>query len=118
VVLGLSVNPRPAGPWGMTRFPPAPMSSLTDVPLRFDLGESTGPPLALSDLLTPEVLARLAGLTGGYTSSTGDPDLRAAIAAEVGVAPGQVLVTAGAASAAAHSRGSPTATRDFHNTCP
>lgn len=83
----------------MTRFPPAPMSELTDVPLRFDLGESTGPPLALGDLLTPGVRARLAGLTGGYTSSTGDPELRAAIAAEVGVAPDQVLVTTGAAGA-------------------
>ena len=83
----------------MTRFPPAPMSELTDVPLRFDLGESTCPPLALGDLLTPAVQQRLAGLTGGYRPSTGDPDLRAAIAAEVGVDPDQVLVTAGAASA-------------------
>jgi aspartate/methionine/tyrosine aminotransferase len=75
------------------------MSELTDVPLRFDLGESTGPPLALGDLLTPPVLRRLATLDGGYRPSTGDPDLRAAIAAEVGVTPDQVLVTPGAAGA-------------------
>jgi aspartate/methionine/tyrosine aminotransferase len=83
----------------MTRFPPAPMIELTDVPVRFDLGESTPPPLALGDLLTPEVRDRLAALDGGYRASTGDPQLRAAIAAEVGVGPDQVLVTAGAASA-------------------
>jgi aspartate/methionine/tyrosine aminotransferase len=97
--LGLSVNRHLPQDRRMTRFAPAPMSELTDVPLRFDLGESTCPPLALGDLLTPSVQRRLAGLTGGYPPSTGHPDLRAAIAAEVGVRPDQVLVTAGAASA-------------------
>ncbi|GAA0927773.1 pyridoxal phosphate-dependent aminotransferase [Virgisporangium ochraceum] len=75
------------------------MSDLTDVPLRFDLGESTGPPLALGDLMTAPVPERLAALDGRYRPSTGDPDLRAAVAAEVGVDPEQVLVTAGGASA-------------------
>ena len=75
------------------------MSELTDVPLRFDLGESTSPPLPLGEVLTPAVQQRLAGITAGYRASTGDPDLRAAIGAEVGVDPDQVLVTAGGANA-------------------
>jgi aspartate/methionine/tyrosine aminotransferase len=75
------------------------MSALTDVPVRFDLGESTPPPLSLGDLLTPDVQRRLAGVDAGYRASTGDPDLRAAIAAEAGVDPDQVLVTVGGAGA-------------------
>lgn len=75
------------------------MSDLTDVPVRFDLGESTPPPLPLGEVLTPAAQQRLAGITAGYRASTGDPDLRAAIGAEVGVDPDQVLVTAGGANA-------------------
>jgi aspartate/methionine/tyrosine aminotransferase len=83
----------------MTRFPPAPMSDLTDVHMRFDLGESTVRPLSVGDLLTPPVLERLAAVSTGYTHSAGDPELRAAIATEVGVDADQVLVTTGASGA-------------------
>jgi aspartate/methionine/tyrosine aminotransferase len=75
------------------------MSDLTDVHMRFDLGESTVQPIAVGDLLTADVLARLAAVTTGYSQSAGDPDLRAAIAAEVEIDSNQVLVTTGASGA-------------------
>jgi aspartate/methionine/tyrosine aminotransferase len=75
------------------------MSALVDRPVRFDLAESTCPSLRLGDLLTPAVLARLADEEIGYGTTEGDPELRALIAADAGVRPDQVLVTAGASSA-------------------
>lgn len=81
------------------RFPPASMSDLVDRPVTYDLGESTCPPLRLGELLGPDVPARLHPLEMGYGTSQGDPELRALIAAETGVAPGEVLVTAGAVTA-------------------
>jgi aspartate/methionine/tyrosine aminotransferase len=86
-------NTRPA------RFPPAPMSELVDLPVRYDLAESTSPPLRLGELLSPEVIARLEELDMGYGTSQGDPELRALIADGLGVDPGQVLVTAGGSTA-------------------
>lgn len=81
------------------RFPPASMSDLVDRPVTYDLAESTCPPLRLGELLGPDVLARLEKLEIGYGTSQGDPELRALIAADNGVAPDEVLVTAGGIAA-------------------
>jgi aspartate/methionine/tyrosine aminotransferase len=80
----------------MTVFPPSPMSALIDVPVRYDLAESTSPPLRLRDLADP---ASLADLALDYGTSRGDADLRALIAAGAGVDADQVLVTVGAIEA-------------------
>ncbi|GAA1390177.1 pyridoxal phosphate-dependent aminotransferase [Catellatospora chokoriensis] len=83
------VSTRPA------RFPAASMSDLVDRPVRYDLAESTCPPLRLGELLDGDTAARLATLDIGYGTSQGDAELRALIASGAGVAPGEVLVTAG-----------------------
>jgi aspartate/methionine/tyrosine aminotransferase len=80
----------------MTTFAPSAMSALIDRPVRYDLAESTCPPLNLGDLADP---AALADLVLGYGTSRGDAELRALIAAGAGVDPGQVLVTVGAIEA-------------------
>ena len=80
----------------MTRFPTGPMSGLIDTVVRYDLAESTCPPLALGELADP---ATLAELSLGYGTSRGDEELRALIAAESGVAADQVLVTVGSIEA-------------------
>lgn len=80
----------------MTTFPPSAMSSLVDVPARYDLAESTGPALRLADLVDP---AAMADLSLGYGTSQGDAELRALIGADAGVGAGQVLVTTGAIQA-------------------
>src|ERR1700712_3681623 len=81
---------------GMTRFPTGPMSGLIDSVVRYDLAESTCPPLALGELADPTALA---ALSLGYGTSRGDEELRALIAAESGVEADQVLVTVGAIEA-------------------
>lgn len=80
----------------MTTFARSAMSSLVDAPLRYDLAESTCPPLRLDEVCDP---AALAGLRLGYGTSRGAEALRAAIAAEAGVSAEQVLVTVGAIEA-------------------
>ncbi|MFK4083940.1 pyridoxal phosphate-dependent aminotransferase [Kribbella sp. NPDC020789] len=75
----------------MATFPRNPIQSLSDSHPQYDLGESYGPELRLSDLLTPE----LAELELGYGTSQGDQRLRAAIAAAHNVAADQVVVTIG-----------------------
>ena len=80
------------------RFPSASMSDLVDRPVRYDLAESTCPPLPLRELLDGDAGARLGALEIGYGTSQGDAELRALIAAGAGVAPGEVLVTAGGSS--------------------
>lgn len=80
----------------MTTFAPSLMTTLIDRPVRYDLAESTSPPLRLRDLADP---ADLAGLTLGYGTTHGDADLRELVAASTGVAAGQVLVTVGAIEA-------------------
>ena len=80
----------------MTTFPPGPMTSLVDAVVRFDLAESTSPPLQVGDLTDP---ASLAGLSLGYGTSRGDEGLRALIAASSGVDTDDVLVTVGAVEA-------------------
>lgn len=83
----------------MARFGVAPMDSLVDRVVRFDLGESTCPPLRVGDLLEGDVVERLAELPIGYQTSRGDEELRSLIAGTVGVDRDEVLVTAGGVSA-------------------
>ena len=63
----------------MTAFAPNPMTSLVDVPVRYDLAESTGPALRVRDLVDP---ASLADLPLGYGTS------RRLAACDTRVAPG------------------------------
>ncbi|MEV4627350.1 pyridoxal phosphate-dependent aminotransferase [Micromonospora sp. NPDC049523] len=80
----------------MTAFAPSPMTALIDHPVRYDLAESTSPPLNLGDLAD---VATLAAVPLGYGTSRGDARLRALIAADIGVDAEQVLVTVGAIEA-------------------
>ncbi|MEV4619268.1 pyridoxal phosphate-dependent aminotransferase [Asanoa sp. NPDC049573] len=79
----------------MDRFPPASMADLVDVPCRYDLAESTSPPLLLGELLTPAVRERLDNLPIGYGTTPGDAELRTLVAKDLAVDPDQVLLTAG-----------------------
>jgi hypothetical protein len=74
------------------------ISALLDVPVRYDLAESTCPPLALTDITD---LAALRDVPLGYGTSRGDAGVRALIAADTGVGAGDVLLTIGAAQALA-----------------
>jgi aspartate/methionine/tyrosine aminotransferase len=76
----------------MNRFPENDIVSLVGAPPRYELGESTGPDLRLADLLDVDAHG---DLPLAYGSAAGDPALRAAIAAAHGVAPDDVVVTAG-----------------------
>jgi aspartate/methionine/tyrosine aminotransferase len=80
----------------MTTFAANPMTDLVDVPARYDLAESTGPALHVSDLADPAELARL---PLGYGTSRGDEELRALIGGEAGVGADDVLLTVGAIEA-------------------
>ena len=80
----------------MTVFAPSAITALIDSPVRYDLGESTCPPLNLGNLVGP---AELADLALGYGTSRGDAELRSLIAADAGVDAEQVLVTVGAIEA-------------------
>ncbi|MBE1491451.1 pyridoxal phosphate-dependent aminotransferase [Plantactinospora soyae] len=75
------------------------MSGLVDRAVAYDLAESTCPPLRLGELLSPRVRTRLDELEIGYGTTGGDAELRALIAAGVGVDPAEVLVTAGGSTA-------------------
>lgn len=72
------------------------MASLVDVPVRYDLAESTSPALAISDLIEP---AELAGVRLGYGTTPGNEELRRLIASEASIDADQVVVTAGAITA-------------------
>ena len=76
----------------MTRFVHNDIISLTGRAPRFDLAESVGPDLRLGELLGRGTAdeRRL-----GYATAAGDPDLRAAIAAQHGVETDEVVVTVG-----------------------
>ncbi|MBG0567326.1 pyridoxal phosphate-dependent aminotransferase [Actinoplanes aureus] len=80
----------------MTAFTPTAMTSLIDDHVRYDLAESTSPPLSLADLADP---AELAAIPLGYGTTRGSADLRELIAADAGVSAEQVLVTVGAIEA-------------------
>jgi aspartate/methionine/tyrosine aminotransferase len=90
-----SIN-RPRNDRPMTTFAASPMADLIDEPLRYDLGESTCPPVRLADLVDSVTLN---DLELGYGTSRGDAELRALIAADAGLAGNQVLVTVGAVEA-------------------
>lgn len=86
----------------MREFPASPITALIDQAARYNLGESVGADLTVAELLGPdgpEGVAGLAGVRLGYGTSTGDPELRALVAARHGIPDGQVLITAGAAAA-------------------
>ena len=74
----------------------ASMSALIDQPVRFDLAESTSPPLAVGALID---VTELKDLGLGYGTSRGDDHVRTLIAAGACVRPEQVLVTAGSIEA-------------------
>jgi aspartate/methionine/tyrosine aminotransferase len=80
----------------MTTFIPSPMAALVDRPVRYDLAESTCPPLNLGDLVDPTELTDMAL---GYGTSRGDAELRELIAGDAGLNADQVLVTVGAIEA-------------------
>jgi aspartate/methionine/tyrosine aminotransferase len=80
----------------MTTFALSAMTALIDNPVRYDLAESTCPPLNIGDLVDP---AGLADVALGYGTSRGDAELRALIATATDVDAEQVLVTVGAIEA-------------------
>jgi aspartate/methionine/tyrosine aminotransferase len=80
----------------MRQFPASPITELIDGSPQYNLGESYAPHLSVADILDP---AEVAGLSLGYGTSAGDEELRALIAARLGVPEGQVLLTAGASAA-------------------
>lgn len=71
------------------------IASLVDVPVRYDLAESTSPALAIADLIEPTELAEV---RLGYGTTPGSEELRALIAADAGIEAGQVLTTVGASA--------------------
>ena len=75
----------------MATFRRNDISSLTEFTPRYDLGESYGPDLKLSDLLTPS----MGELELGYGTASGDLRLRTAIAERHGVRPDQIVITVG-----------------------
>lgn len=80
----------------MVLFAPSVMTALIDQPARYDLAESTCPPLRLGDLGDPSALAEV---ELGYGTSLGEAGLRSLIAADAGVDPAAVLVTVGSIEA-------------------
>jgi aspartate/methionine/tyrosine aminotransferase len=83
----------------MREFPASPITALIEEKPLYNLGESMGRDLTVAGLLGPDGMAALSGVTIGYGTPAGDPALRKVIAARHGIADGQVLITAGAASA-------------------
>ena len=83
----------------MRQFPASPITALIDEKPRYNLGESVAPDLTVADLLAPAGLADLAGVSLGYGTSAGSPELRALVAGRHGVTDSQVLITTGAAAA-------------------
>ena len=79
----------------MTRFAPNDIIHLVGDAPRYDLAESLGPNLRLSDVLDADALRELAGLSLGYGTAEGSAELRAQIAAAHGVQSDDVVVTAG-----------------------
>lgn len=78
----------------MTRFARNEIISLTGRAPRHDLAESVGPNLRLAELLDAGT-GPLGELALGYATPAGDPALRAAIAAQHGVAADDVVITVG-----------------------
>jgi len=83
----------------MPRFSRNDIMSLVGQKPRHELGESYGPSLRLSELLSSPDVALLDELELDYGSVEGDPLLRGAIAERHGVHPDDVVVTVGSAHA-------------------
>jgi aspartate/methionine/tyrosine aminotransferase len=83
----------------MRQFPASPITALIDEKPRYNLGESMARDLTVAELLGPAGPAGLAGLSLGYGTTAGDPQLRALVAARHGVPADQVLITSGSAAA-------------------
>jgi aspartate/methionine/tyrosine aminotransferase len=83
----------------MGRFRKNEIIALLDQRPEHNLGESTSQDLALGEIIDGDVLERLKSLRLGYGSSQGEPELRAHIAANLGVSPDEVIVTVGGSSA-------------------
>src|SRR5260370_8541371 len=79
----------------MPRFPKNDIISLIGEMPRYDLGESVGPDLRLSDLLDPSAQPSFGELALGYGSGQGDRRLRTLIADAHGVGADDVVVTVG-----------------------
>ncbi len=82
----------------MRSFPASPITALIDEKPVYNLGESIGPELTVTDVIGPEGLEPLANLTLAYGTSAGDATLRALVAERHGIPDRQVLITSGAAA--------------------
>jgi aspartate/methionine/tyrosine aminotransferase len=83
----------------MRHFPASPITAVIDEKPLYNLGESVGPDLPVTDVLDPEALASLGGVALGYGPSAGQEELRSLIAARHGIPAAEVLITNGAAAA-------------------
>ena len=79
----------------MALFPNSDIISLTAETPRYDLGESVGPDLALTELLTADDSAWLNDIVLGYGTAAGEQDLRTEIARTHGVTAEDVVLTVG-----------------------
>ena len=77
------------------RFLRNDIMSLTEQTPRFDLAESIGPDLRLTDLCPPDVNDHFGDLPLSYGTAQGDPELREAVAARHGVDKDDVVITVG-----------------------
>jgi aspartate/methionine/tyrosine aminotransferase len=79
----------------VARFPRNDIISLIGPMPRYDLGESVGPDLSLSEVLGSSPQASFGDTVLGYGTAQGDPRLRALIADAYGASAGDVVVTVG-----------------------
>src|SRR5256885_9536622 len=79
----------------MARFPKNDIISLIGEMPRYDLGESVGPDLRLSDVLDRSAHPSFGEMALGYGTAQGDPRLRTLIADAHGVRADDVVVTMG-----------------------
>jgi aspartate/methionine/tyrosine aminotransferase len=79
----------------LNRFPNHSMMTLTAEKVRYDLAESVGPDLRLSDVYTQSELTELASLSLEYRSAQGSTDLRGVIARQHNVRTDDVITTTG-----------------------
>jgi len=63
----------------MRQFPASPITTLIDEKPRYNLGDSMAGDLTVAELLGPGGLAGLGGVSLGYGSTAGDPELRALV---------------------------------------
>jgi aspartate/methionine/tyrosine aminotransferase len=87
----------PAGSYSieMARFPHSDIISLVGERPDYDLAESVGPDVLVSELLDEAARRELADLALGYRTAPGDARLRAAVAQTHGVGPDDVIITVG-----------------------